>query len=158
VFRAQYDATWTDGMRAKLGLAEEVDSTTVTSLAEELLALLKESRVDYTSFFRALAHAARDDAEPSRGLFINLAGIDAWTARWQSFNPDAALMDRSNPLYIPRNHLVEEALTAATAGDSNPLQQLLVAVSAPYEQRPGLERYAAAAPEEFGDYRTFCGT
>jgi uncharacterized protein YdiU (UPF0061 family) len=67
-------------------------------------------------------------------------------------------MDRSNPVYIPRNHLVEEALTAATAGDLNPLQQLLTAVSAPYNERAGLERYASPAPDDFGDYRTFCGT
>ncbi len=158
VFRDQYDATWTDGMRAKLGLSEDVDAATVATVTEELLALLKESRVDYTTFFRALAHAARQDAEPARGLFANLAGIDGWISRWLALDPDGGLMDRSNPVYIPRNHLVEEALTAATGGDLNPLQQLLVAVSAPYDERPGLERYAAPAPEEFGDYRTFCGT
>jgi serine/tyrosine/threonine adenylyltransferase len=49
-------------------------------------------------------------------------------------------------------------LAAATAGDLNPLQQLLVAISAPYDSRPGLERYAHPAPEGSGDYRTFCGT
>jgi uncharacterized protein YdiU (UPF0061 family) len=67
-------------------------------------------------------------------------------------------MDRVNPIYIPRNHLVEEALEAATVGDLNPLQRLLDAVTAPYRERSGLERYAMAAPEDFGDYRTFCGT
>jgi uncharacterized protein YdiU (UPF0061 family) len=158
VFRVQYDATWTDGMRAKLGLPEGVDAATVTSLAGELLALLKESRVDYTSFFRALGHAARGDAEPARGLFINLAGIDEWISRWRTLGPEAAAMDRSNPLYIPRNYLVEEALAAATAGDLNLLQQLLTAISAPYDERPGLARYATPAPDDFGDYRTFCGT
>jgi serine/tyrosine/threonine adenylyltransferase len=65
---------------------------------------------------------------------------------------------RVNPMYIPRNHLVEEALTAATAGDLGSLKQLLDAVTNPYDQRPGLERYAAPAPEDFGSYRTFCGT
>jgi serine/tyrosine/threonine adenylyltransferase len=67
-------------------------------------------------------------------------------------------MDRANPIYIPRNHLVEEVLTAATASDLDPLVQLLDAVTAPYDERPGLERYAGPAPEDFGDYRTFCGT
>jgi uncharacterized protein YdiU (UPF0061 family) len=158
VFQAQYDETWTSGMRAKLGLAADVDAQTVTSLVENVLGLLQESRVDYSSFFRGLGDAARRNTEPTRGLFINLAGIDDWIARWRAFGPDAALMDRSNPIYIPRNHLVEEALTAATAGDLDPLQQLLIAVTAPYDERPGLDRYAAPAPEEFGDYRTFCGT
>ncbi|MFZ0230990.1 MAG: YdiU family protein, partial [Mycobacterium sp.] len=158
VFRAQYDATWTTGMRAKLGLAADIDAETVTSLVDEVLALLTESRVDYTSFFRGLSQAARGHAEPTRGLFVNLAGVDDWISRWQALVPDAALMDRSNPIYIPRNHLVEEALTAATAGDLKPLQQLLTAVSAPFDERAGFDRYAAPAPEDFGDYRTFCGT
>ena len=67
-------------------------------------------------------------------------------------------MDRVNPVYIPRNHLVEEALAAATEGDLGPVERLLEAVAAPFEERPGLERYAAAAPQDFGVYRTFCGT
>jgi uncharacterized protein YdiU (UPF0061 family) len=158
VFRARYDATWTAGMRAKLGLSADIDTETVTSLVDELLALLKESRVDYTSFFRGLSHAARGDAESIRGLFINLPGVDSWISRWRALGPDAESMDRSNPIYIPRNHLVEEALTAATAGDLNPLRQLLIAVSAPFDERPGFGRYATPAPDDFGDYRTFCGT
>jgi serine/tyrosine/threonine adenylyltransferase len=149
VFHGEYEATWTDGMRAKLGLAADVDAATVTSLSEDLLALLKENRADYTSFFRALSN------DPER---LDVAGIHDWIPRWRALNPDAALMNRSNPRYIPRNHLVEEALTAATAGDLIPLQQLLAAVTAPYDEQPGLERYAAAAPDDFGDYRTFCGT
>ena len=149
VFHGEYEATWTDGMRAKLGLAANVDAATVTSLSEDLLALLKENRADYTSFFRALSN------DPER---LHVAGIHDWIPRWRALNPDAALMNRSNPRYIPRNHLVEEALTAATAGDLIPLQQLLAAVTAPYDEQPGLERYAAAAPDDFGDYRTFCGT
>lgn len=67
-------------------------------------------------------------------------------------------MDRVNPIYIPRNHLVEEALAAASRGELTPLDDLLVALSAPYDERPGLQRYAAPAPADFGAYRTFCGT
>jgi uncharacterized protein YdiU (UPF0061 family) len=158
VFRAQYDATWMTGMRAKLGLAADIDTDTVTSLVDDVLALLKESRVDYTSFFRGLSQAARGHAEPTRGLFVNLAGVDDWISRWQALVPDAAQMDRSNAIYIPRNHLVEEALTAATAGDLKPLHQLLTVVSAPFDERAGFDRYATPAPEDFGEYRTFCGT
>lgn len=154
IFQAQFDAVWSSGMRAKLGLA----AGAVTPLADDLLALLKESHVDYTSFFRNLARAARGDAEPARGLFINLAGFDDWLSRWRALGPDADLMDRANPIYIPRNHLVEEALTAATAGDLEPVEKLLDAVTAPFDERPGLERYANPAPEDFGTYRTFCGT
>ncbi len=78
--------------------------------------------------------------------------------RWLALQPDADLKDRSNPIYIPRNHLVEEALAAATEGDIAPFEQLLDAVTAPYDQRPGRERYAEPAPDDFGAYRTFCGT
>ncbi|MFZ0903959.1 MAG: YdiU family protein [Mycobacterium sp.] len=149
-FRDEYDATWTSGMRAKLGLSVDVEAGVVTSLVDELLLLLKESGVDYTSFFRQLSRAARGDTGP--------AGFGDWMSRWRALGPDAESMDRANPIYIPRNHLVEEALSAATTGDLGPLEQLLAAVTAPYDERPGLERYASPAPEDFGSYQTFCGT
>ena len=157
VFQRRYDAVWSSGMRAKLGISH-VEAQGSAALIDELLALLKNSHVDYTSFFRHLGRAARGDAEPARGLFIDLAGFDGWLSRWQALRPDADVMDRVNPIYIPRNHLVEEALTAATAGDLGPLEQLLAAVTAPYDERPGLDRYASPAPEDFGKYQTFCGT
>ncbi len=161
VFRPTYDAVWSSGMRAKLGLSADIEAQQVAPLVDELLALLKESHVDYTSFFRHLSRAARgteSEAESARGLFINLAGFDDWMSRWRALRPHAESMDRANPIYIPRNHLVEEALTAATAGDLDPLARLLDAVTAPYGERPGLERYASPAPEDFGAYQTFCGT
>jgi serine/tyrosine/threonine adenylyltransferase len=158
VFRAQYDATWSAGMRAKLGLSADSEAQVVASLIDDLLVLLQENHVDYTWFFRHLSQAARGDAESVRRLFVDVAGFGGWMSRWRELGPDAELMDRVNPIYTPRNHLVEESLTAATAGDLGPLQQLLDAVIAPYDERPGLERYAGPAPEDFGSYRTFCGT
>ena len=157
-FRPQYDAAWSAGMRAKLGLPDGLDPAVALPLIEELLALLQQSHVDGTSFYRDLATAARGDAEPVRNRFLDLPAIDGWLARWRALGPDAAAMDRVNPVYIPRNHLVEEALTAATAGDLAPLGGLLDAVTSPFDERPGLERYAVPAPEDFGKYRTFCGT
>ncbi|KAA1248461.1 hypothetical protein F0Q45_20375, partial [Mycobacterium simiae] len=152
VFRIRYDAVWSSGMRAKLGLR------TAGTVVDELLPMLQDSGVDYTSFFRHLGQAARGDAEPARGLFVDLARFDDWLSRWQALGPEAELMDRVNPIYIPRNHLVEEALAAATDGDLRPVERLLEAVTHPYAERPGLERYARPAPEDFGAYRTFCGT
>jgi uncharacterized protein YdiU (UPF0061 family) len=157
-FADRYEAARLGGMRAKLGVTDDVDDAVVTALAGDLLDLLHTSHVDYTSFFVDLGRAARGDAEPVRGLFIDLAGFDAWLTRWRALAPDAAVMDRANPIYIPRNHLLEEALTAATAGDLEPIRQLLVAIAEPYTERPGLERYREPAPEDFGRYRTFCGT
>ncbi|WP_369138354.1 protein adenylyltransferase SelO [Modestobacter versicolor] len=157
-FRGQYSAAWSAGMRAKLGLPDGPDDEVSTALVDDLLVLLQTDHVDGTIFHRALGAAARGDVEPVRLLFLDLAGIDGWLARWRALAPDADAMDRVNPVYIPRNHLVEEALTAATDGDLAPLHRLLEAVSAPFDERPGLERYAAAAPADFGAYRTFCGT
>jgi serine/tyrosine/threonine adenylyltransferase len=155
-FGHEFEDAWSTGMRAKLGLptcGAEVDA-----LAEELLVLLRDNGVDYTSFFRALGDSARGETELARGLFADLAGFDAWATRWLELNPDAAAMDRVNPISVPRNHLVEEALAAATSGDLAPFEQLLEAVTSPYEARPGLERYAEPAPGDFGNYQTFCGT
>jgi uncharacterized protein YdiU (UPF0061 family) len=156
-FRVRYLRAWSRGMQAKLGLGD-VDGATAAPVIAELLEQLEESRVDHTSFYRRLGRAARGDAEPVRELFLDLAAFDRWMARWRRLDPDPAAMDRVNPVYIPRNHLVEEALAAATAADLGPLAQLLAAVTEPYAERSGFERYAAPAPEGFGSYQTFCGT
>ena len=157
-FRPQYSAAWSTGMRAKLGLPAGLDDTVASALVDDLVSLMRESRVDHTSFFRSLGAAARGDSEPARGLVLDLARFDAWAEQWLAVEPDAGLMDRTNPVYVPRNHLVEEALAAAP-DDLSPLQRLLEVLSAPFDERPGLERYAGPAPDDFGNtYRTFCGT
>src|SRR4051794_16660470 len=124
-FRTQYGDAWSAGMRAKLGLSGDRADAVAPAVVDDLLELMKASHVDWTSFFRALGTAARGDAEAARGLFLDLAGFDAWTQRWLGLRPDAELMARVNPVYIPRNHLVEEALGAATAGDLEPFGRLL---------------------------------
>lgn len=157
-FRRQYSAAWAADMNAKLGFRPGLGDDVTGPLIEELLVLLQEGQVDYTSIFRSLGKAARGEPEPARQLVPNVTAFDAWAERWRALSPDADAMDRVNPAYIPRNHLVEEALAAATGGDKGPLSRLLDAVTHPFEERPGLERYAAGAPEDFGTYRTFCGT
>jgi uncharacterized protein YdiU (UPF0061 family) len=158
-FRREYNAAWSAGMRAKLGLPAGLDDAVTLPLIEDLLGLLQGNHVDLTTFFRSLGAAARGDAEPARRMVLDLAAFDAWTEIWRGLGPDPEGMDRTNPVYIPRNHLVEEALEAATAGDLDPVGRLLDAVTRPFDVRPGLERYAAPAPEDFGvTYRTFCGT
>ncbi|RDH74573.1 YdiU family protein [Mycolicibacterium moriokaense] len=149
-FPRQYAAAWTAGIGRKLGLPDGVDGAVVSGLADDLLEHLERERTDYTSFFRSLGGVARGDAAP--------AGLDDWVARWRAHGPDADAMDRVNPAYIPRNHLVEEALTAATTGDLEPFERLLDAITSPYDVRAGLERYTEPAPDDFGHYQTFCGT
>ncbi|XAS71342.1 YdiU family protein [Micrococcaceae bacterium Sec5.1] len=157
-FRQQYSAAWFNGMKAKLGLPEGIDDGVASPLLDDLLELVQESRADYTSFFRNLGKAARGPAEPTRRMILDLAAFDSWLERWRALTPDGDAMDRVNPIYIPRNHLVEEALAAATEGDTRPAERLLEAVENPFSERAGLEHYAAPAPESFGPYTTFCGT
>jgi serine/tyrosine/threonine adenylyltransferase len=163
-FPGRYHEYWGRGMAAKLGLAEIRDGD--AALIDDLLALLQAQRVDFTSCFRALSSCVLGDAAPARSLFAEPFAFDAWTERWQArlasdaTAPEALAqaMNRVNPAYIPRNHKVEEALAAATAGDLDPFQALLDVLSRPFDERPGLEAYAAPAPSSFGAYRTFCGT
>ena len=153
------------GMRAKAGLADAHPGD--AELIDDLLALMHVQGVDFTACFRALSSSVREDAEPARALFGEQTSFDAWSERWrerleaQASDPAAIAdaMDRVNPVYIPRNHLVEEALAAATGGDLAPFHRLVDVLARPFDARPGLERYAAPAPPGFGDaYRTFCGT
>lgn len=148
-FMPRYHGHWSAGMLAKFGLTGSVEAAGVI---DQALALLTENAVDYTSFFRALSKAGRGDKSLPDTVF------DDWLARWRALQPDVEAMDRVNPVYIPRNHLVEQALTAAMRDDLVPVHKLLEVLAEPYDERDGLADYAAPAPPEFGDYRTFCGT
>lgn len=154
-----YVSAWAAGAREKLGLPEGLAEETVVEVGQELLGLLGAERTDHTGAFRALGAAARGDVAPVRDLVLDRASLDAWLESWRALEPDPVRMDRANPVYVPRNHLVEEALAAASEDDLAPLDGLLAAVTAPYDERPGLERYAEPGPADFAaGFRTFCGT
>jgi uncharacterized protein YdiU (UPF0061 family) len=165
-FPGRYDEAWAQGMRAKLGLAGGDGEGDDDTLVDDLLAMLYEQKVDYTSCFRALSSSLLGDSGPARSLFPEPSALDAWTERWAArlaahdAEPRAVAdaMNRVNPAYIPRNHQVEEALAAATDGDMEPVRTLVEVVSRPFDDRPGLDVFAVAAPSSFGPYRTFCGT
>jgi uncharacterized protein YdiU (UPF0061 family) len=96
-------------------------------------------------------------------MFTEPEPFDAWAARRAAALPAdraavAAAMDRVNPVYIPRNHRVEEALAQAAAGEMGPFHRLVDAVSWPFEERPGLEAYAGPAPTGSVPHVTYCGT
>nr|WP_202387718.1 YdiU family protein [Nocardioides flavescens] len=154
-FGPAYEAAWARGLRAKLGHGADAPAE-ADQVAGDLIALASGNRVDLTGFFRALGAAARGDAEPARSQVLDLAAYDAWAQRWLALGPDAALMDRTNPVYVPRNHLVEEALDAATAGDLDPVDRLVEVLRAPYDERPGLERYSQPGTDT--GFVTYCGT
>jgi uncharacterized protein YdiU (UPF0061 family) len=189
-FPALHRAQWLAVLRRKLGLdaagAPPAADADDQALADDWLALLQAHGVDFTLGFRRLAEAAAGDAAPLHGLFgaAGSDGLDAWLARWQSraraagdprhertttptgiegptgADALAARLRAANPIYIPRNHRVEEALAAATErGDLAPLHRLLDALREPFDERVGFADLAEPAPAPFmAGYRTFCGT
>jgi uncharacterized protein YdiU (UPF0061 family) len=164
-FSGHFQAAWLPGMLAKIGLSPSADTTVDEELVNDLLGLMHAARADYTTTFRALADTLRDDTAPVASLIGDAEGLASWQERWSAALGDAdpvataQAMDSINPIYIPRNHLVEEALDAAVDGDHKPFHELLAAVTNPYVRRKGLERFAEPAPDEFNDgFRTFCGT
>jgi serine/tyrosine/threonine adenylyltransferase len=160
----RFRAHWDRLMRAKLGLAEgDADDRL---LVDDLFAKLEQHSVDFTSFFRALAMLLRGDGARLEQLLPTPDAMAPWVARWwehierDGVSPPvrADAMDTVNPLYIPRNHIIEPALEAAEAGDMGPWQELLEVVQHPFVERPGLERFAEPGPIDAAPYRTFCGT
>ena len=154
-------------MRAKLGLGESVDDATAQGLVDDLLAAVRTERLDHTRTFRLLSRVVRGETGAVADLVSDGAVWSQWQERWLLAVGDgdrpttdvAAAMDRVNPAYIPRNHLVEEAIAAGIAGDLTPTRDLLAAIRDPFTERAGLERYAAPAPDAFtASYVTFCGT
>jgi len=167
-----YMARWLAGMRAKLGLSTQVTDGGVSDeedgmLAERLLGLLEVQKVDFTSAFRSLSQVVRGEGDAARARFSDPAAFDAWSHDWQArlarqgerAEDVATRMDQVNPVYIPRNHKVEEALGAAVAGDVAPFMTLLDVLARPFERRAGLDAYAEPAPPVFEEtFKTFCGT
>ena len=166
-FEPQYQQARKAGLRRKLGLFTEREGD--EALAEDLLQRMAANRADFTLTFRRLADAAAspDGDAAVRTLYADPGAYDGWAAEWRERLDEepadgqerAAAMRSVNPVFIPRNHLVEAALDAASRRqDFQPFEELLDAVSRPYEERPGFERYAIPARPEESILQTFCGT
>ena len=154
------------GQRAKLGLRTEHAHD--AELAQDWLGLLEAQQLDFTLAWRRLADVAEGRDASLRDELVDRAAGDAWLARWKvrcgaeggDDTERARAMRAVNPLVIPRNHRVEEALEAATERDDlAPFEALLAALRRPYEAVAGAQQYAEpAAREVTARYRTFCGT
>ncbi|MEM9632610.1 MAG: YdiU family protein [Pseudomonadota bacterium] len=163
-FPELYRKAWLNGMRMKVGLRSEVEGD--QALFEQLLTTMHEQNVDYTMLFRSLSAAAIGEPGKARSLFQDTEPFDDWVSNWQArlAREDTqptdlkSGMDRINPVYIPRNHKVEEALQAAETGNYDPVRQLIRVLASPFDEKPEFGAYAGPAPSEFGPYRTFCGT
>lgn len=164
-FAPQYSAAFVGGLRAKLGLYSEAEGD--VQLAQDLLDAMAAGQADFTLTFRRLADAAEGNEVFVCALFSDAARYDAWAARWRArlvqddVTPEerARRMRQVNPIYIPRNHLVEQVIGAAVERqDFGPFEELLAVIAKPFEERAGLERYAMAARPEERVLETFCGT
>ena len=139
-------------IRAKLGLqqAREGDA----ALVDGLLRLLAADRVDYPIFWRRLSGAvATEDFEPVRDLFLDRAALDAWLLQYKELLAldgwalAADLMHKTNPRFVLRNHLGEQAIRAAKLGDFSELQTLQRLLARPFDDHPGHEAYAGFPPD-----------
>ena len=165
-FMPTYEEAWLDGARAKLGLpADAAQPKEDRALAEQWLELLEQHGVDFTLAWRRLADALEGNLEPLQSLFPTPDVPGEWLQRWSDrVRGDragvAAAMRQVNPIYVPRNHLVEEALSAASDdGNLQPFEDLLAVITNPFHEQPELKRYSTPAPRQFTEcYQTFCGT
>ena len=160
-----YESHWLAGMQSKIGLSTEDPQD--QKLITDLLSVMAEGQADFTLVFRHLAKVLLGVSDPVRNLFKDPAAFDLWLQRWQkrleqegvSKETRAEAMDRFNPIYIPRNHKVEEALSAAVEqGDMKPFTKMLNVLSHPFEDIQEEEVYSEPPPLSNIPYRTFCGT
>lgn len=152
-----YESKWLEMMGKKLGIADVI--TTDKALVDDLLHWMKKHKADFTTTFLYL----RRNAFPKDSIYAQ-EDFKNWLQVWQeriSGNRSKAqeLMDHNNPAFIPRNHLVEEALEAAsTDGNMQPFQELLAVLQDPYTDKPGLGKFQEVPIEVDKGYQTFCGT
>jgi uncharacterized protein YdiU (UPF0061 family) len=165
-FAALFAECWLTGMRRKLGLstAESEDRR----LAEDFLQALHRNQADFTLAFRALCDAAQDpSAARICEYFADARAFNDWAQRWQARlarepsrpSSRAESMRRVNPVFIPRNHRIEQMIAAAVEqGDFAPFEQLLAVLSKPYQEQAAFASYAVPPEPSERVLQTFCGT
>lgn len=159
-FAAMYDSRWHEGMKKKLGLFNDEEQD--KELIESLLLIMQEQKLDFTNTFRALTIQKLDE--------YNLQLIPAfmkWYEGWQerisrqeqTLDEALEMMRQHNPAIIPRNHRVEEVLSAAVEGGNlAPLHQFLHVLSKPYAYSEDQTAYTVLPEDCSSSYQTYCGT
>ena len=165
-FATRFRGHWLQGLRTKLGLTQEQEGD--LAIGEGFLTLLHHQHVDFTLAFRRLCDSADEPAaKPVRELFQDPQAFDAWNVDWRRrleaegvpAGERVQAMRRANPLYIPRNHLVEQVIAAAIGeGDFAPFAELVEVLSRPHQEQPGRARYALPPQPDQQVFRTYCGT
>ena len=156
-FQNIYEEKWLNMMRDKLGLFGNDMNDKV--LIDDLLDWMEKNKADYTNTFCYLMNIKTNNDE----IYNNKDHI-SWSNRWQkrilvnnnSKDKSLNLMKRSNPIVIPRNHKVEEALKAANENNIEPMNKLLSILNKPYENQSNIKDFQS--PSNSKEYQTFCGT
>lgn len=167
-FPSSFDRAYGAELRRKLGLLDEQEGD--LALAQALLDMMAKQRADYTRTFRALVHAEtyRETHGEQEFLaqFEDLRAVNDWLERWRRrSNTDGSSVEQreelrrlANPAFIPRNHRVEEVITAATDGNLEPFHRLRRVLSRPFDDQVEDAELAIPPGDEQWGYRTFCGT
>ena len=154
-FPAYYDRSYFGLLRPKLGLTEEQHGD--TELIGDWLVYLQDHALDYTLSFRDLATRI-DASDPARFGEFELR----WRQRVGSQGTEpaelVALMNSVNPLFIPRNHRIEQAISEAVAGDLTVFRDLNSVLARPFDEQPEYAQYAKAPEPHERVTQTFCGT
>ncbi|MEO9899571.1 protein adenylyltransferase SelO [Nisaea sp.] len=142
---------WLTEMRTKLGLAGAEEGDAV--LIENLLKVMEEAEADFTLTFRGISNGS------AREQFRDPKAFDRWLSDWRGRGGiETSGLNQINPLFIPRNHLVDAAITAGLDGDFKPFEDLLRVLSDPYTARSEHATYAKPPQPDERVYQTFCGT
>jgi serine/tyrosine/threonine adenylyltransferase len=157
-FPVIYEQRWAQMMCSKLGILEEQAGD--AALIKDLLHWMEASQADYTNTFLQLNKTSNEHT----GNYAQ-ADFQSWFTRWEErvstyiWEEVCSLLNTFNPKFIPRNHLVEEALhQAANLNDFVFFNRLLEVLQAPYLDHEGSNEFKEGPQEGDGDYRTYCGT
>ena len=157
-FEKKYEEKWMNMMRDKLGLSglDDMDKPLIL----DLLTWMHEKKVDYTNTFCHLMKLA-----PKENKLFEDNEFITWKKKWEvrllknnnTLDKSIELMKSNNPVVIPRNHKVEEALEAAEQNDLEPINKILEILKNPYDNRDEINDYRSPSKSN-EKYQTFCGT
>ena len=156
-FQNIYEEKWLNMMRDKLGLFGKTKDD--KKLIDDLLTWMEKNKADYTNTFCYLMNISIGNS----GLYEDKKFIN-WSNNWKnrifinnnSKDKSLELMKKTNPIIIPRNHKVEEALKAANKDNLEVMNKLLSKFNNPYGEQKGIEDYQLPSLDD--NYQTFCGT
>ena len=162
-YKTVFPAAFMARMRSKLGLLQSRAED--AELIDGILLLLAQNGVDYTIFWRRLSQAVQNsDFEPVRDLFADRAGFDQWLLSYSELTAlygkalASNLMLKTNPKFVLRNHLGEQAIQAAKLGDFSELQTLQRLLEHPFDEHPGHDAYAAFPPDWASSIEISCSS